>query len=696
MGTISQKLEYLNTTKGKIKDSINITGANIGSSDTFRSYSTKLKDGIVDMINKGTDTAYNNFPKTTGTGTDITLNNTYNSKLKVDLKGNTHQDSYTGKNLLNLSNFNTITVNSGITLTNDTTTGKVTLNGTANVNTFITYTTQTFNTGNIVSLSANNPITNNDVSIRLYNLDNGHVTTNAVLNTINKKDEGITLNENYNGFQIRIASGTTLNNFELYPQLELGTQATTYEPYVGGTPSPNPTYPQDIEVVTGYNNIEVVGKNLFDITTATSGTFYNTNDGSIISANVWSQSEYIVVNSGEKITISSSYLEGDNSFECSEFNSSKQWIKGSQFSFNVAFKKITLDSNTKFIKIGFRNDRNIENIQVEYGNQATTYEAYQSQSYEINLGKNLYQGFSYTRITGDMTFTYYTNGSINVDGTTSDSSANSMQMSDGANHLFELKPGTYTLSGGVTNVVVQLIQYENGSVSVAASTESSTTFTITETIQVYMRININKNKTINNVTVYPQVEKNDHATPYSAYKTPIELCKIGTYQDKIYKENNKWYIHKEIGKVVLDGSESWNKSSSSTSDWLRCYCTTSSPNGSNYDLSLSNYFKYGSVGSTNDNCFQPYSDTYLGINIKITTSIGTTASALQTWLGTHNTEVYYVLSTATNTEITDTELINELNALESANSYTGVTNITAEYISGNMPFDMSASALLKE
>lgn len=41
-------------------------------------------------------------------------------------------------------------------------------------------------------------------------------------------------------------------------QLELGSQ-TSYEPYVGGQPSPNPLYPQDINVVTGTQTISING-----------------------------------------------------------------------------------------------------------------------------------------------------------------------------------------------------------------------------------------------------------------------------------------------------------------------------------------------------------------------------------------------------------------------------------------------------
>lgn len=50
-------------------------------------------------------------------------------------------------------------------------------------------------------------------------------------------------------------------------QIEIGTEATDYEPYTGGQPSPSPDYPQEI-VSAGANReicIEVRGKNLVDV-----------------------------------------------------------------------------------------------------------------------------------------------------------------------------------------------------------------------------------------------------------------------------------------------------------------------------------------------------------------------------------------------------------------------------------------------
>lgn len=47
------------------------------------------------------------------------------------------------------------------------------------------------------------------------------------------------------------------------PMIEKGSTATAYEPYVGGIPSPNPEYPQEIKSVVK-PVVKVMGKNLFD------------------------------------------------------------------------------------------------------------------------------------------------------------------------------------------------------------------------------------------------------------------------------------------------------------------------------------------------------------------------------------------------------------------------------------------------
>ena len=92
MGTTAEKLTYLNTTKGKIKDSINLTGANI-TTEPFRQYSTKLNSALLDIINNGTQEVWNNWEKVSASNvSSASLNQTVEAPMKLDLKGNTYQE----------------------------------------------------------------------------------------------------------------------------------------------------------------------------------------------------------------------------------------------------------------------------------------------------------------------------------------------------------------------------------------------------------------------------------------------------------------------------------------------------------------------------------------------------------------------------------------------------------------------------
>lgn len=178
-----------------------------------------------------------------------------------------------------------------------------------------------------------------------------------------------------------------------------------------------------------------------------------------------------------------------------------------------------------------------------------------------------------------------------------------------------------------------------------------------------------------------QVEINETPTTYEAYNgttypinlpSGMELCKIGTYQDYIYKEDDKWYLHKEIGKTTLDGSESWSASHVSGFTTLRYRCNLSS--------SIVNYLGYCDkftmrTGSAEDveNCYNTTAQVYISINPSRLS--GTAVSDFTNWLSNNNVIDYYVPATPTNTEITDTTLIEQLNAIKEATSYNGTTNI---------------------
>ena len=135
----------------------------------------------------------------------------------------------------------------------------------------------------------------------------------------------------------------------------------------------------------------------------------------------------------------------------------------------------------------------------------------------------------------------------------------------------------------------------------------------------------------------------------------MELCKIGNYQDYFYKDSGKWYLHKEIGKVVLNGSESWSKSSAySTSTYFAGFTpvVTNLIKQNSYNVICDN-FTLGSYISVRDNECISNNEKSLNIQILASRLSENTADALKTWLSTHNTEVYYVLATPVNTALED-------------------------------------------
>lgn len=66
-----------------------------------------------------------------------------------------------------------------------------------------------------------------------------------------------------------VADGVSVSNFVVKPMMCLeSVDDSTYEPYVGGIPSPNPDYPQEIKSVVN-PVVKVVGKNLLNATLGT-------------------------------------------------------------------------------------------------------------------------------------------------------------------------------------------------------------------------------------------------------------------------------------------------------------------------------------------------------------------------------------------------------------------------------------------
>ena len=169
----------------------------------------------------------------------------------------------------------------------------------------------------------------------------------------------------------------------------------------------------------------------------------------------------------------------------------------------------------------------------------------------------------------------------------------------------------------------------------------------------------------------------------------------------------EWYLHKEIGKVVLNGSETYYYSSVSSQYYrIRTKINdkiTNSVNSNKADI-FSNYFKAGiwnsGIGQGESVCeLNGDNSAYFIINgnqLSDTSTNEKVVESFKTWLSTNNTTIYYILATPTNTKITSTNyptLYTQLQNLDNALSYQNQTNISQT--NDDLAFSISASALMK-
>jgi hypothetical protein len=158
-----------------------------------------------------------------------------------------------------------------------------------------------------------------------------------------------------------------------------------------------------------------------------------------------------------------------------------------------------------------------------------------------------------------------------------------------------------------------------------------------------------------------------------------EMCKIGDYQDRIYKNGNKWYLEKNIGKVVLNGSENWyiyNKTYRINNFGAKPFSSFSTDNV----LAYSNYFKWlnGNSGTFVDGAmWYVLSGDELCLQ-KDQNPTSTTLASFKTWLSTHNTTIYYVQATPELWEI-GSDLANTLDSIVGKRLDDDVDTIKTEF-----------------
>ena len=547
-----------------------------------------------------------------------------------------------------------------------------------------------------------------------------------------------------------------------------------------GTPTPDS--PVEVETVTGRQDINVVGKNLFDKDNVINGKRLDSSGLPSINDSGCCTTNYFIKVKPNTTYYSTQPINGTRCVCC--YDKDKNHLTRLMY-LNV--NTFTTVANTEYIKVSLYKE-NINDEQIEQGTQATYYEEYIGQSFELNLGKNLLDIQTNMNLnTGSgLVLTYNSDGSFTMSGTTTRTYGYVTSY-----YNVNIPPGTYTFSikEALTHRIYLNVTFDDNTTGTFTITVGNTsqTNTTTKTIKrMQLAVSNMTNSTSYDETIYPMLEKGSQATSYSSYKTPIELCKIGNYRDRIYKstgsqlfdvstiqvkkyvgkstggigssddwsatdyievkENtdyilsgivnsysgsagtvfynankerisainsnvytfttpsnakyvrislnsetptnvmfnegtvalpyepynskDKWLLHKEIGKVVLNGSETWNRtqvSSSNSYAFWNLFTTLGLPKPK-YNVNapkICNYFPYEfKVWSQSTvNHLAENDATNLSLLFNVDNSIATTVTQWNNWLSTHNTIVYYVLATPTTTEITDTELIGQLESI---------------------------------
>ena len=240
-----------------------------------------------------------------------------------------------------------------------------------------------------------------------------------------------------------------------------------------------------------------------------------------------------------------------------------------------------------------------------------------------------------------------------------------------------------------------------------------------KTIRLYIYLN---SGTYTDRKIYIQFEKGSTTTyePYTGKTYPInlpngmELCKIPNtnYKDKFFKAINgntiydnldstikntldygNWYLEKNIGKVVLDGTQTPFYGVAQNDYYLFQF--------SNNLFHFANKQIYSNKFTNSSNWSADIESLYVqtsGVNELLQGKLlksrlsETSTTAVKNWFGSNNTSVYYVLATPTYTKIEGT-LASQLENIYNAMSKKGQTNITQ--VNNDLALIINAWALIK-
>lgn len=433
-----------------------------------------------------------------------------------------------------------------------------------------------------------------------------------------------------------------------------------------------------------WNKVKVTGKNIFDVNGLSFSNGYYGANGQKYSGNNNGILEFIEVSPNTTYRLSKNTTT--NNVGICEFTSIKGFIKRTQITTDTNDISITTTATTKYLAIQYNYDGSTTvtkellstlQLQLEQGELSTTYEPYKENQVLIDMSKeNLFDKANVGIFNGYITST----GVINTSGpdktiyvpckpNTTYTISKMIQQPTSTNRF---RLGTSSEIPIHGTVLSDFINKSNGTTDIF---QTITTGNNANYLCAFVYTSSSATTTLDEMLDSIKIYESNNPTPY------YELCKIGDYKDTLSIDSSgNVVVNKNVGKVVLNGSESWSSNNGNNASVK--ITTIDGYKRVEENISYSNYFTskvnsgYGQVGlyqvcfryNVNDNVNQ----LYIGMPTTMTNA------EFKTWLSTHNTDVYYVLATPetinlSNTKIPLFEGINHVTFVDDLETNTTIT-----------------------
>ncbi len=519
----------------------------------------------------------NNLPVTSmASGKELKVNN-YKQLIKFTKEGKTEQKSYTGKNILDyISNLKASS--DGLTsVINDD--GSITTSGkpTSNYKTIL----NSINIIDILEDGETYTFSQSKANDKLYMQINAKKKDGTYsyysLNDSTKSKQEIIVNKSiYETYTLNIQTGLTSNWGESSLTITnkymfckgTDTAGTSFEPYVGGIQSPNPDYPQEIENISGVENLLEIN---CDNQNEKGIELINNNDGSVTLNGtstaksgairlIKNNTSFSVKNLPSEVTFSlSEPLPSGVELAMAYGDENGSWVKNIVIlKDNDISKSVKLDipNNAKYIRFNFTIESGIvlNNITfrplLEKGNKQHYFVPNGSNYLQLeNVGENILNidetPFTVKKITSQGNVLYWSGYS-------------------GVNDFVKVKEKTtYKFSSNEVNKVCYIDYYDKNKNYLSRTGTAVDYFTTPENCK-YIKFAIN----LELIPTNAQLREGTIIKSYEPYKKKIinidlkgnELCsdKEQTSKDELVIENGRAKIYKKFSEYTFTGNETFS------------------------------------------------------------------------------------------------------------------------------------------